>query len=96
MYKRQDLGLTVPVLDKEVDKYFVIGEKNRGKQGRIIYKDGTEFDIAKGDKDIIGIPGGKFLKTETIQGVNISYYSGDSINYAIWSNKGYSLSLIHI
>ena len=91
-----DLGFTVPVLDKEVDKYFVIGEKNRGKQGRIIYKDGTEFDIAKGDKDIIGIPDGKFLKTETIQGVNISYYSADSINYAIWSNKGYSYSYQNI
>lgn len=91
-----DLGFTVPVLDKEVDKYFVIGEKNRDKQGRIIYKDGTEFDIVKGDKDIIGIPDGKFFKTETIQGVNISYYSADSINYAIWSNKGYSYSYQNI
>lgn len=91
-----DLGFTVPVLDKEVDKYFVIGEKNRDKQGRIIYKDGTEFDIAKGDKDIIEIPDGKFLKTETIQGVNISYYSADSINYVIWSNKGYSYSYQNI
>ena len=81
---------------KEVDKYFVIGEKNRDKQGRIIYKDGTEFDIVKGDKDIIGIPDGKFFKTETIQGVNISYYSADSINYAIWSNKGYSYSYQNI
>ena len=91
-----DLGFTVPVLDKEVDKYFVIGEKNKDKQGRIIYKDGTEFDIAKGDKDIIGIPDGKFLKTEAIQGVNISYYSADSINYAIWSNQGYSYSYQNI
>lgn len=91
-----DLGFTVPVLDKEVDKYFVIGEKNRDKQGRIIYKDGTEFDIAKGDKDKIGIPDGKFLKTEAIQGVNISYYSADSINYVIWSNKGYSYSYQNI
>ena len=81
-----DLGFTVPVLDKEVDKYFVIGEKNRDKQGRIIYKDGTEFDIVNG----------KFFKTETIQGVNISYYSADSINYAIWSNKGYSYSYQNI
>ena len=70
-----DLGFTVPVLDKEVDKY---------------------FDIVKGDKDIIGIPDGKFFKTETIQGVNISYYSADSINYAIWSNKGYSYSYQNI
>lgn len=86
------LGFDVPVLNKEVDQYLVIGEKNQEKQGRIIYKDGTEFDIAKGNEDISGIYGGELQTTETIEGVKVSYYKADDTKYVIWSNNGYSYS----
>lgn len=88
----ESLGFNVPVLNKEVYQYFVIGEKNKEIQGRIIYKDGTKFDIAKGNEDVSGIYDGKLQKSEIIEGVKVSYYKADDTKYVIWDNNGYSYS----
>lgn len=86
------LGFDVPVLNKDVEQYLVIGEENNAVQGRILYEDGTEFDIAKGNEDVSGIYGGKLEKTEIIEGVKVSYYKQENTNYVIWNNNGYSYS----
>lgn len=86
------LGFGVPILNKDVNQYFVIGEVDEEKQGRIIYEDGTEFDIARGEKNVSGIYDGELQKTENINEVKVLYYKADNTNYVTWSNNGYSYS----
>lgn len=51
------LGFNVPLLNKEVENYFVIGDENYANHARIVYKDETEFNMEKGSKDVSGIYG---------------------------------------
>ena len=87
------LGYEVPVIDdKEVDKYIVIGKNNYAEHARIIYKDGSEFNMEQGDLDVSGIYGGKIIKKESISGINITINSYENITYATWKYNDYSYS----
>lgn len=86
------LGFDVPVLDKEVESYIVIGEDKYATHARIIYKDGTVFEMEKGDKDVSGIYGATLEKEETISDIKVSFYSLEELKYATWENNGFSYS----
>lgn len=86
------LGFDVPVLDKEIETYIVIGDKNYATHARIIYKDETQFEMEKGNSDVSGIYGGELVKEETINNINVKFYSYENIKFANWSKNGFSYS----
>ncbi|MBQ6497966.1 MAG: hypothetical protein IJI58_04565 [Bacilli bacterium] len=87
------LGYNVPViLDKDVDKYIVIGNDKYANHGRIIYKDKSQFDIEKDIDDPSGIYGGVKAKEESISGINIELYTYEDTSYAIWKYNDYAYS----
>ena len=88
------LGFDVPVIkDKKVKSYIVIGEDKKAEHARIIYSDGSSFEMEKEvGKDVSGIYGGKFNKKETINDAEVSIYTMEDIKYGIWSDDTYSYS----
>ena len=87
------LGYEIPVTrDKKADTYIVIKTGDIAQHGRIIYSDGTEFDIEKGEADVSGIYGGSLEKTVKINGTEIKIYTFENIRYGIWSDGVYSYS----
>jgi len=90
------LGFDVPVLNKEVENYLVIGDDNYATHARIIYKDGTEFNMEKGLSDVSGIYGATLVKEEKIDNVNVKFYKYEfentKNNYIIWEINGFSYS----
>lgn len=91
------LDFEVPVLDKDVDTYIVMVIDGYPKSARIMYADDGIFNMKYGTGDISGIFGGKLDKEETINGVQVSFYSySDNITdvrYALWENNGFTYSL---
>ena len=88
------LGYEVPVIvEKEVDKYIVIGKKEKATHARIIYKDKSEFDMEEGSSlDVSGIYGGKKLKEESIGGTTVILNTYEDTIYATWTYNNYSYS----
>ena len=87
------LDFSIPVLDKEVDRYIVLVIDGYPTMGRIYYTDGGVFSIQYGTGDISGIYGGTLEKTEPVNGVNVSYYTYEAIRYALWETGGFTYSL---
>ena len=88
------LDFSVPTLDsKEVKSYIVLVMDNYPTIGRVYYEDGATFSIQYGSGDISGIYGGSLEKTEPVKGVNVSYYTYDTIRYALWETSGFTHSL---
>ncbi len=87
------LDFSVPALDKEVDAYIVLVMDGYPTMGRIYYTDGAVFSIQYGTGDISGIYGGSLEKTEPINGVTVSYYTYETIRYALWETGGFTYSL---
>ena len=88
------LKFTIPTLDKEVAVYIVITEGNAPSIGEIRYADGCEFRMKQGNGDISGIYGGTLTGTETIAGINVSFYQYEHLTYALWESDGFSFSYI--
>ena len=88
----QYLGYTVPVMDKKVEKYIIIGEGKYATHARIIYEDNTEFDMEKGSRDVSGIYGGEKQNEKEWNKVKIIYYQKDKTNYITYQTKEYSYS----
>lgn len=86
------LGFDVPLLDKEVESYIVIGDDDYAAHARIIYKDGTQFNMEEGNSNVSGIYGGTVIKEEIINNIKVTFYSYESIVYANWTKDGYSYS----
>lgn len=87
------LGFDVPIInDKEVESYIVIGDDKYAEQGRIIYNDGSEFDMAKGKKDVSGIYGENLKQKEIINNNEVSIFTMENIIYATWNDSKYSYS----
>lgn len=89
------LGFDVPVLDKKVEAYVVIDidDDDYADQGRIIYEDGSDFEIAKiKNKDISGIYGASKIGVIKIDDIEVTKYKGDNTYYITWSNGEYSYS----
>ena len=87
------LGYKVPVIEgKQIETYIVIEADGAARHGRIIYSDGAEFDIEKGDADVSGIYGGSLEKTVKINGTEVKIYTFENIRYGIWSDGVYSYS----
>ena len=83
------VGYSVPLLDKEVENFYVIKDI---KHVRIYYKDDSVFEMAKGNDDISGIYGGILEKEEKINNINVKSYTYNIINYIIWTSNRYSYS----
>ena len=87
------LGFEVPIIvDKEVEKYVVIGKDKRATHARVIYKDKSEFNMEKGDSDVSGIYGGTKIKDESIGGVKVIINKYEDTIYALWIYDGFSFS----
>lgn len=87
------LGFEVPIIvDKEVEKYVVIGKDKRATHARVIYKDKSEFNMEKGDSDVSGIYGGTNIKDESIGGVKVIINKYEDTIYALWIHDGFSYS----
>ena len=92
------LDFRVPVLDKDVEAYIVIVDDSYPTLGRIMYADGSIFNMEYGTGDISGIYGGELVKTETFGKVEVSFftYTGVEdveISYATWEHGGFTYSL---
>lgn len=87
------LGFTPITLDKEVDKYIVIGTGEVAEHARIIYTDGSELDMEKGKEDVSGIYGGVKVKSIKVNNASVTINKYENIYYATWSDKKYSYSL---
>ena len=92
------LDFRVPVLDKDVEAYIVIVDDSYPTLGRIMYADGSIFNMEYGTGDISGIYGGELVKTETFGKVEVSFftYTGvedGEISYATWEHGGFTYSL---
>lgn len=86
------LGFDVPVLEKNVEAYIVIGEDKYATHARIMYQDDTKFEMEKGNSDVSGIYGGIPEKEEIINNIKVQFYSFENTKYVIWSKNGYSYS----
>ncbi len=99
----QQLGYSVPLLDKEVSDYIVLVIDGTADSGRILYADGSDFNIKQGTGDISGIYGGVPEHTKIIGstvenghiigGTLVSFYVFEDIRYAIWEKDGFTFSL---
>ena len=87
------LDFSVPVLEKEAESYIVLVIDGYPQNGRIRYADGSTFNIKFGSGDVSGIYGGTLEKTEEMDGVTVSYYTYDTIRYALWEQDGFTHSL---
>lgn len=86
------LGFDVPMLDKEVDSYIVIGDGKYADHARVIYKDGTRLEMEKGTGDVSGIYRASKEKEETIANVKVTFYNYENIKYANWTKDGFTYS----
>lgn len=92
------LDFMVPMLDKDVEAYIVIVDDSYPTIGRIVYADGSVFNMEYGTGDISGIYGGELVKTEKVGAVDVSFstYTGEEgtvISYATWEQDGFTYSL---
>lgn len=92
------LDFRVPVLDKDVEAYIVIVDDSYPTLGRIMYADGSIFNMEYGTGDISGIYGGELVKTETFGKVEVSFFTYTDvedveISYATWEHGGFTYSL---
>ncbi len=96
---QQLLQFQVPQLEKEVEAYIVIvDDDSYPTLGRIMYADGSIFNMEYGSGDVSGIYGGEEISQEDYHGVTIHYYqyqndSGETVSYALWETGGFSYSL---
>ena len=90
------LGYYIPVLNKEVERYAVIGEGKYADHARVTYKDGTELNMEKGTGDVSGINGATFVKEEKLSNVDVKFYNYEfediEINYVIWEVNGFTFA----
>lgn len=92
------LDFEVPKLNKDVESYIVLVMDNYPTMARIIYSDGSIFNKEYGSGDISGIYGGNLVKTETMDDVEVHFYTytnedGTVTSYALWENDGFTYSL---
>lgn len=92
------LDFRVPVLDKDVEAYIVIVDDSYPTLGRIMYADGSIFNVEYGTGDISGIYGGELVKTETVGEIEVSFFTytgveGTETAYATWEHDGFTYSL---
>ena len=87
------LGYEVPIIeDKEVAKYYVIGEGKYATHGRVIYSDKAQFEIEKSNSDVSGIYGGVKQTEESIGGTKVIIYTYEDLIYGVWQYGEYSYS----
>ncbi len=85
-------NVKIPVLDKEVEEYCIIGYEGYANHCRIVYKDNTVFNLNLINEDASGIHGGTDIKEEKIKGVNVKFYRYDGINFATWTKDDINYS----
>lgn len=88
----QYLGYTIPVMDKKVEKYIVIGEGKYATHARIIYEDQSEFDMEKGKNDVSGIYGASIIEEKEINKIKVTFHKKDETRYITYSTDMYSYS----
>ena len=86
------LGYTIPVMNKKVEKYIVIGEGKYATHARIIYEDQSEFDMEKGSDDVSGIYGASIIEEKEIKKVKVTFHKKDETRYVTYTTDMYSYS----
>ena len=87
------LDFSIPLLDKDVERYVVLVYDGGPQMGRVYYADGSLFSIKYGQEDVSGIYGGTLDSSETVSGVQVDFYHYESSRYARWEKDGFSCSL---
>ena len=83
------LGFEVPVLDKEVENYVYFNQDDENqKYGRIIYQDGSTFDIQKNIQDESYY--GEIVETEQFGDITVEYSELDEYQYAFFAKDEYT------
>lgn len=89
------LGYDVPVLNKDVETYLVINmdDDSYADHARIVYKDGSYFEMEKSkNNDISGINGSKEINESKIDNIIITTYEMEDTQYITWRNGDFSYS----
>ena len=86
------LGYTIPVMNKKVEKYIVIGEGKYATHARIIYEDQSEFDMEKGSDDVSGIYGASIIEEKEIKKIKVTFHKKDETRYITYTTDMYSYS----
>lgn len=88
------LDFNVPVMSKDVKKYYVFVDGGYPAMGQINYSDGSSFRIKYGEEDISGIYGGKKTEQIKIGKVLADCYVYDETYYAVWTADRYSFCYV--
>ena len=93
----EQVKFKVPTIeDKEIITYIAIGENGNKDQARILYQDGSEFDMKKGNiknqEEISGIYGAEKKNKVTINKIKVTIYEYDETTFGVWKDKNYAYS----
>lgn len=93
----EEVNFKVPTIEqKEIISYIAIGETENKNQARILYQDGSEFDMKKGkiknQEEISGIYGAEKKDNITINKTKITIYEYEETIFGVWNDKKYSYS----
>ena len=91
------VGFSVPTIEeKEIITYIAIGNTGSKDQARILYQDGSEFDMKKGkvkdQEEISGIYGAEKKDSEKIEETKVDFYTYEETTFAVWSDEDYTYS----
>ena len=91
------VGFSVPTIEeKEIITYIAIGNTGSKEHARILYQDGSEFDMKKGkvkdQEEISGIYGAEKKDSEKIKETKVDFYTYEETTFAVWNDEDYTYS----
>lgn len=91
------IGFEVPIIEeKETISYIAIISDKDKNHARILYQDGSEFDMIKGiikdQEEISGIYGAEETETIEMDHYKIKVYEYEETIYGIWRDADYTYS----
>ena len=89
------VGFEVPVIEeKEIISYIAIGQENQKEHARVLYQDGSEFDMQKGkiknQEEVSGIYAAEEKETTKVNKTKVNIYEYEETTFGIWTDKQYS------
>lgn len=92
----EQVNFKIPIIeDKEIISYIAIGTDSKD-QARVLYQDGSEFDMKKGkiknQEEISGIYDASEKEEIKINKVKIKIYEYEETIFGVWKDKDYVYS----
>lgn len=89
------IGFEVPIIEeKEIISYIAIISDKDKNHARILYQDGSEFDMINGkikdQEEISGIYGSEEDESVKIKNHTVKIYKYEETNYGIWKDSNYT------